>query len=148
MCRRRWRCIGKRGWATYLETVDRHIWRRGDVAGGAGDGGEFGDLCSALSDLLDWRVPLVDLAGGAGGAAAGAVGARKKGSIVDYLLSVFLGVVEGLTDFIPVSSTAHLRICKRLFHLHLETPYWKMYTVVIQLGAVLCLPVYFRPEIK
>jgi undecaprenyl-diphosphatase len=56
---------------------------------------------------------------------------------------MFLGVVEGLTEFLPVSSTAHLRICEQLFHLPLHEPYWKMYTVVIQLGAILALPIYF-----
>src|SRR3954469_1065640 len=61
----------------------------------------------------------------------------------DYLLSVLLGVVEGLTEFLPVSSTAHLRIVEAVLHLDLHDPYWKMYTIVIQLGAILALPVYF-----
>jgi undecaprenyl-diphosphatase len=61
----------------------------------------------------------------------------------DYLLSVFLGIVEGLTEFLPVSSTAHLRICEALLHIDLQDPFWKMYTIVIQLGAILALPVYF-----
>jgi undecaprenyl-diphosphatase len=61
----------------------------------------------------------------------------------DYLLSVFLGIVEGLTEFLPVSSTAHLRICEALLHIDLHEPFWKMYTIVIQLGAILALPVYF-----
>src|SRR6187401_1296308 len=61
----------------------------------------------------------------------------------DYLLSVLLGVVEGLTEFLPVSSTAHLRICEALLHIDLHDPFWKMYTIVIQLGAILALPVYF-----
>jgi len=62
----------------------------------------------------------------------------------DYLLSLLLGIVEGLTEFLPVSSTAHLRISEALFHIDLANGYWKMYTIVIQLGAILCLPVYFR----
>jgi len=65
----------------------------------------------------------------------------------DYLLSVFLGIVEGLTEFLPVSSTAHLRICEALLHIHLDDPFWKMYSIVIQLGAILCLPIYFRARI-
>jgi undecaprenyl-diphosphatase len=65
----------------------------------------------------------------------------------DYLLSVILGIVEGLTEFLPVSSTAHLRIAERLLHLQLDDPYWKMYSIVIQLGAILVLPIYFRSHI-
>lgn len=65
----------------------------------------------------------------------------------DYLLSLVLGIVEGLTEFLPVSSTAHLRITEALFHVNLADGYWKMYTIVIQLGAILCLPVYFRSRI-
>ena len=65
----------------------------------------------------------------------------------DYLLSVFLGIVEGLTEFLPVSSTAHLRICEALFHVDLHDGFWKMYTIVIQLGAILALPVYFWSRI-
>ena len=61
----------------------------------------------------------------------------------DYLLSIFLGVVEGLTEFLPVSSTAHLRICEALLRIDLHDGFWKMYTIVIQLGAILALPVYF-----
>ena len=65
----------------------------------------------------------------------------------DYLLSVFLGIVEGLTEFLPVSSTAHLRICEALLHVDLHDGFWKMYTIVIQLGAILALPVYFWSRI-
>lgn len=65
----------------------------------------------------------------------------------DYILSVLLGIVEGLTEFLPVSSTAHLRITEALLHLQLNDAYWKMYSIVIQLGAILTLPIYFRARI-
>lgn len=64
-----------------------------------------------------------------------------------YLLSLVLGIIEGLTEFLPVSSTAHLRIAEALLHVNLSDGYWKMYSIVIQLGAILCLPVYFRSRI-
>ncbi len=65
----------------------------------------------------------------------------------DYIVSVILGVVEGLTEFLPVSSTAHLRLTEALLHVDLTSPYWKMYTVVIQLGAILALVMLFTSRI-
>jgi len=69
------------------------------------------------------------------------------GHLNDYLLSVLLGIVEGLTEFLPVSSTAHLRIAEALMNMSLSSGYWKMYTIVIQLGAIAVLPIYFRERI-
>jgi undecaprenyl-diphosphatase len=65
----------------------------------------------------------------------------------DFFLSIFLGIVEGLTEFLPVSSTAHLRICEALLRIDLHDGFWKLYTIVIQLGAILALPVYFHDRI-
>ena len=65
----------------------------------------------------------------------------------DFLLSILLGIVEGLTEFLPVSSTAHLRIVEALLNVDLHDSFWKMYTIVIQLGAILALPVYFWQRI-
>jgi undecaprenyl-diphosphatase len=65
----------------------------------------------------------------------------------DYWLSLILGIVEGLTEFLPVSSTAHLRIAQALLGINLEDGYWKMFAIVIQLGAILCLPIFFRRRI-
>jgi undecaprenyl-diphosphatase len=70
-----------------------------------------------------------------------------------YFVSVILGIVEGLTEFLPVSSTAHLRLAEEFMsrYLHagisLADPYWKMYTIVIQLGAILSLLAYFWKRI-
>jgi undecaprenyl-diphosphatase len=67
--------------------------------------------------------------------------------MADYLISVLLGIIEGLTEFLPISSTAHLRIAEAFLHIDLHDGFWKMYTIVIQLGAILALPVYFRTAI-
>jgi len=66
----------------------------------------------------------------------------------EYLLAFLLGIIEGLTEFLPVSSTAHLRIAQAFLGIDLSDGYWKMFSVVIQLGAILCLPIYFRKRIS
>ena len=78
-----------------------------------------------------------------------------------YLQSIILGIVEGLTEFLPVSSTAHLRITEALMHIPLSASvcpapgvacaqnvsYWAMYTIVIQVGAILALCLLFLSRI-
>jgi undecaprenyl-diphosphatase len=60
-----------------------------------------------------------------------------------YIESIILGIVEGLTEFLPVSSTAHLRITEALMRIPMDNAYWKMYTIVIQMGAILALLLLF-----
>ncbi len=73
---------------------------------------------------------------------------RNHGGFLNvYLQSVLLGIVEGLTEFLPVSSTAHLRISEALMRIPLNDAYWKMYTIVIQLGAILALLLLFLGRI-
>lgn len=64
-----------------------------------------------------------------------------------YVLSILLGIVEGLTEFLPVSSTAHLRIAEAFMKLPLDDPYWMMYTIVIQVGAIFALCLLFLERI-
>src|SRR5258706_843994 len=66
-----------------------------------------------------------------------------------YLASLLLGIIEGLTEFLPVSSTAHLELAMRpMLGDQAKTPFWDMYVIVIQLGAILALPVFFWPRIR
>lgn len=65
----------------------------------------------------------------------------------DYLSALIIGIVEGLTEFLPVSSTAHIRITQEILSLPLDDSYWKMFAIVIQLGAILSVLVYFRGRI-
>ncbi len=63
------------------------------------------------------------------------------------LLSLLYGIIEGLTEFLPVSSTAHLRIAEAFTGTSMDSGYWKMYSVVIQLGAILSVPLLFKDRI-
>ncbi len=61
----------------------------------------------------------------------------------DTVIAVILGVIEGLTEFLPVSSTAHLLVGERLLGINHDR--WEAFTVVIQFGAVLSVvAVYWR----
>jgi undecaprenyl-diphosphatase len=64
-----------------------------------------------------------------------------------YIQSIILGIVEGLTEFLPVSSTAHLRIAEALMKIPLDDAYWQMYTIVIQLGAIVALCILYLSRI-
>ncbi len=64
-----------------------------------------------------------------------------------YIQSIILGIVEGLTEFLPVSSTAHLRITEALMKIPLDDAYWKMYSIVIQAGAILALLLLYLARI-
>jgi undecaprenyl-diphosphatase len=59
----------------------------------------------------------------------------------DYIYAVILGLLEGLTEFIPVSSTAHLLLASKM--LGLTTPEWDSFVVLIQLGAILAVVVAY-----
>lgn len=61
----------------------------------------------------------------------------------DWLIAALLGLVEGLTEFIPVSSTGHLILAKTA--LGLKDPFWDTFIVLIQLGAILgVVALYFK----
>ena len=61
----------------------------------------------------------------------------------DFLKALVLGIVEGVTEFLPVSSTGHLLLVERFFSLDQDN-FWKSFAVLIQLGAILAiLVIYF-----
>ena len=63
--------------------------------------------------------------------------------ISDAIRAVILGVVEGVTEFLPVSSTGHLLLAERFFDLGQDN-FWKSFAILIQLGAILAiLAIYF-----
>src|SRR3954462_10562911 len=58
--------------------------------------------------------------------------------ISDTIRAVILGIVEGVTEFVPVSSTGHLLLAERFFDLG-EDSFWKSFAVLIQFGAILAI---------
>ena len=66
---------------------------------------------------------------------------------LNYLEAVVLGVVEGLTEFLPVSSTGHLTIAEKILGLQIDDPAITAYTAVIQMGAIAAVLVYFFKDI-
>jgi undecaprenyl-diphosphatase len=66
---------------------------------------------------------------------------------VSWLQAIILGVVEGLTEFLPVSSTGHLTIAERLLHLSTDDPGVTAFTAIVQVGAILAVIGYFRRDI-
>jgi undecaprenyl-diphosphatase len=64
-----------------------------------------------------------------------------------YLQAVILGVVEGLTEFLPISSTGHLTITEQLLGLPVDDPAITAYTAIIQVGAIVATFIYFAGKI-
>jgi undecaprenyl-diphosphatase len=65
----------------------------------------------------------------------------------DLIIAIILGVVEGVTEFLPVSSTGHLLLCERWMGLDLKDGFWNTFTIFIQIGAIAAVVVYFRERI-
>lgn len=66
---------------------------------------------------------------------------------VSLIQAVILGIVEGLTEFLPVSSTGHLTIVEGLMGLKTDNASITAFTAVIQIGAIIAAVVYFRKDI-
>lgn len=64
-----------------------------------------------------------------------------------WLDAVILGIVEGLTEYLPVSSTGHLTITEKLLGLQIDNPTVTGYTATIQLGAIAATLLFFRNKI-
>ncbi len=66
---------------------------------------------------------------------------------MNYLDAIILGIVEGLTEFLPISSTGHLTIAEKILGLQIDDPAVTGFTAVIQMGAIAAVILYFARDI-
>jgi undecaprenyl-diphosphatase len=66
---------------------------------------------------------------------------------MDYFDAIVLGIVEGLTEFLPISSTGHLTIAEKVLGLEIDDPAVTGFTAVIQMGAIAAVILYFARDI-
>lgn len=70
---------------------------------------------------------------------------EKKMDFIELLKVIFLGIVEGITEWLPISSTGHLILVEEFIKLNVSEDFWEMFMVVIQLGAIMAVVVlYFK----
>ena len=62
---------------------------------------------------------------------------------IEFLKAILIGIVEGVTEWLPVSSTGHMILLDELISLEVSAQFLEMFLVVIQLGAILAVPVIF-----
>jgi len=63
--------------------------------------------------------------------------------LIEILKAVFLGIVEGITEWLPISSTGHMILVDEFIRLELSDGFKELFFVVIQLGAILAVPILF-----
>lgn len=68
--------------------------------------------------------------------------------LIELLKSAFLGLVEGITEWLPISSTGHMILVNEFVQLNVTDEFWSMFQVVIQLGAILAVCVLFFHQLN
>ncbi len=67
--------------------------------------------------------------------------------MLDYILAVLYGIVEGITEWLPISSTGHLILLEEILPMKIQPEVWNLFLVVIQLGAILATVILFWNKI-
>ncbi len=68
-------------------------------------------------------------------------------TVIDFLISIIYGIVEGITEWLPISSTGHMILLDSFLKLNVSEEFYKLYLVVIQLGAIMAVVVIYWKEI-
>lgn len=68
-------------------------------------------------------------------------------NLIELLKAVLFGVVEGITEWLPISSTGHMILLNEFVHMQVRQEFWDMFLVVVQLGAILAVVVLYWNKI-
>lgn len=69
-------------------------------------------------------------------------------SFLEFIKAVFFGLLEGITEWLPISSTGHMILAQAFIHPNVSPQFWELFLVVIQLGAVVAVPVSFPYQLN
>ena len=67
--------------------------------------------------------------------------------MLEFLKVILLGIVEGITEWLPISSTGHMTLVEQFVKLNVTDEFLEMFRVVIQLGAILAVVVLYFPKL-
>lgn len=62
---------------------------------------------------------------------------------IEFLKAILIGIVQGITEWLPISSTGHMILLNDLVHLNVSDAFWEMFEVVIQLGSIMAVVVLY-----
>ena len=68
---------------------------------------------------------------------------RKEGNMAEILKSILFGIVQGITEWLPISSTGHMILLNEFVTLDVSPEFWEMFKVVIQFGSILAVVLVF-----
>lgn len=68
-------------------------------------------------------------------------------TVIEILKAILFGIVEGITEWLPISSTGHMILLDEFVHMNVSEEFWEMFLVVIQLGAILAVVVLYWNKI-
>ena len=64
-------------------------------------------------------------------------------TFIEVLKAILFGIIEGITEWLPVSSTGHMILLSEFVRLDVSDAFWEMFLVVVQLGAIIAVPILF-----
>jgi undecaprenyl-diphosphatase len=68
--------------------------------------------------------------------------------IIEIIKTVLIGIIQGVTEWLPISSTGHMILFNAAWPLDVSPEFWEMFSVVIQLGSILAVAVIYFSKLN